>query len=155
VEDVKKICDDVKSVYSSSLADEVKVFLETFMKDCKRIDIVFVSYPWVIRVDMYAGDGNMIATRFFDLGETADRAILNAVSAVRPMINDFTVATVASAMLLELSNLVLDMKTRLLNLIQHYLTGKGFKCYEVPDDKYHIMCVREQPETTRVEKTSQ
>jgi hypothetical protein len=143
VEDVKKICDDIKSVYSSSLADEVKVFLETFMKDCKRIDIVFVSYPWVIRVDMYAGDGNMIATRFFDLGETADRAILNAISAVRPMINDFTVATVASAMLLELLNLVLDMKTRLLNLIQHYLTGKGFKHYEVPDDKYHVMYVRE------------
>ena len=143
VEDIRKICDDIKSVYSSNLADEVKVFLETFMKDCKRIDIVFVSYPWVIRVDMYAGDGNMIATRFFDLGETANLAILNAISAVRQMINDFTVATVASAMLLELSNLILDLKSRLLDYIRHYLTGKGFKCYEVMDDKYHVVYTKE------------
>jgi hypothetical protein len=143
VEDVKKICDDIKSVYSSSLADEVKVFLETFMKDCKRIDIVFVSYPWVIRVDMDCGYSGGVKTRFFDLGNVANLAILNAVSAVRPMINDFTVATVASAMLLELSNLILDLKSRLLDLIRHYLTEKGFKCYQVPDDKYHVMYVRE------------
>jgi hypothetical protein len=143
VEDVRRICDNAKSVHFSFLTDDVKGFLERYVDACKRVDVIIVSYPWVIRVDVYAGDGNIIETRFFDLGNVVSSVVYNVMGAVGQMLSDLTATPAVSVIQLELSTLPMDLKSRLLSYISYYLSGKGFKCYEVMDDKYHVVYAKE------------